>query len=92
MDFSTGPLRPLMFSEHWGKEVERRMVQTMDQLQEFAFNQDNADVEEELEPPVTPSGAHFCGCPDCVVREMTYLAMQLALEGHNHGLIELTDY
>lgn len=83
-----------MYSEEWGSEVARRIETTLDELAEFAFNQENAS--DELEPgelaePETPSGYSFCGCHDCYERERTYLAMQLALEGHAQGLIELID-
>jgi hypothetical protein len=91
LDFTTAKLRPLMFSEDWGKEVERRMIETMDQLHEFALNGELSEEGELLVEPETPSGNAFCGCGDCVVRETLYLAMQLALEGHQQGLIELVD-
>jgi hypothetical protein len=81
-------LRPLLFSEEWGKEVQKQMVEVIEKLEEFAFNGEVDEEGAELEEPETPTGISYCGCQDCFVREVTYLAMQLALDGHAQGLIE----
>ena len=82
----------LIFDEAWGAEVEGLVQAKMEELRIWAEAVENAEDAAELseiEEVETPSGAVYCACEICDTREIMYLSMLLALEGHKAGLVEL---
>ena len=82
----------LIFDEAWGAEVEGLVQAKMEELRiwaEAVEDAEDAAALAEIEEVETPSGAVFCLCDTCFVRETMYLSMLIALEGHAAGLVEL---
>ena len=68
----------------FAEEMEREVNNMLDALFE-ATDSEDMDLDDF---PETPSGAPFCGCQTCVVREVMVMTTELTARGVREGLIE----
>lgn len=73
-----------VFSEEWGEQFSTTMQDYLTRLEQSLEDAIDADVE-------TISGEPFCGCSVCWERETYLMAVKLAIEGHEAGLVWLED-
>jgi hypothetical protein len=73
---------------NWDHDLHREVIVTLQRLGEAL------EVEEEggewPEDVVTPSGWPYCGCEDCLVREILTIAVPRIVEAYQQGLVDIS--
>lgn len=69
-------------SNAWGAELELDLGKLVERLEN--------ELGTEIQRP-TPSGMTYCGCLDCVIRELLFLIVPRVLTAQREGLVELVD-